>query len=148
MDTLPITSPPQGISPTSAAIPPPVTGSMAKEVAPLTAVTSETPILTEVGKETELPAEVVKAGVKMSSDSVMLPKLVQQMGVRSVDPAKPEMVLPPAINLPISDEQIAKGLHQSIMTSWRWLAQWCKRQLQQAHVALKSMGGKTVRTRE
>ncbi|MEK7073763.1 MAG: hypothetical protein AAB960_00350 [Patescibacteria group bacterium] len=148
MDTLPNTSSPQGTPPIPVAIPPPVAGSMAKEVAPLMSGTPEAPTLIEVGKDVELPPEVAKAGVRMSSDSVILPKLVQQMGVRAVDPAKPEMVLPPVNNLPISDEQIAKGLHQSIMTSWRWLAQWCTRQLQQAHFTLKSMSGKTVRIRE
>ncbi|MEK7533050.1 MAG: hypothetical protein AAB542_01320 [Patescibacteria group bacterium] len=148
MDTLPHTSSPQGIPPIPVTSPPPVAGSMAKEVAPIMSGTPEAPTIIEVGKDVELPQEVTKAGVRMSSDPVILPKLVQQMGVRSVDPVALEAVPSPVINLPISDEQIAKGLHQSIMTSWRWLAQWCTRQLQQAHFTLKSMSGKTVRIHE
>ena len=148
MDTLPQTTSPQGVLPTSGMNTQPVVGSMAKEVAPTIAATTEIPTVTEIGKEVELPAEVVKAGVRMSSDSVELPKFVQQMGVQSVAPAVAATTLSPVITLPLSDEQIAKGLHQSIMTSWRWLAQWCKRQLQQAHLIIKSMNGKTVRIHE
>lgn len=147
MDSLPNTSSSQGDSTTPAAGAPLATGSMAKEVAPLPSVTAETPTRTEIGKEDELSAEVTKAGVRMSTETIELPKLVQQMGVTSVSPQAQAAVVP-AITLPLSDEQIANGLHQSIMTSWRWLSEWCKRQLQQAHLTLKSLGGKTVRTQE
>lgn len=147
MDSLPNTSSPQGDPATPGTGVIPATGSMAKEVAPLPSAPAETPTRTETGKEEELSAEVMKVGVRMSKDIIELPKLVQQMGVTSVSPqAAP--VAAPAITLPLSDDQIAKGLHQSIMTSWRWLSEWCKRQLQQAHLTLKSLGGKTVRTQE
>jgi hypothetical protein len=148
MDTLPSTSPSQGIPNTPGSSFVPVAGSMAKEVAPITTTTAEIPTVTEAGKETELSPEVVKAGVKMSSDSVVLPKIVQQMGVHVVGPQAPVPAEAAAISLPLSDEQIAKGLHQSILTSWRWLSEWCKRQLLQAHLTIKSMHGKTVRAHE
>lgn len=148
MDTLPSTTSSQGVPGSAGNSFVPAAGSMAKEVAPITATTAEIPVVTEAGKETELSPEVVKAGVKMSADSIVLPKLVQQMGVQAVGPQAPAAAQAAAISLPLSDEQIAKGLHQSIMTSWRWLAEWCKRQLLQAHLTIKSMQGKTVRMHE
>lgn len=142
MDTLPHTS-------SSPPAPPPqtTTGSMAKEVAPLSPVPVESPVVTEVGKETELPAEVAKAGVRMRSDSVVLPKIVERMGVTPAGGAVAVAAPAPTIALPLTDDQIAKGLHQSILSSWRWLAEWCKRQLQQVHLTITSISGKTVRTK-
>lgn len=105
-------------------------GSMAKETTPLTGHI-EAPIITEIGKEVELPPEVVKAGVSIHSDTVVLPPPVIQLGVKQTGvQASPPITT--TIALPLNDDQIAKGLQQSLTTSWRWLAEWCKRQLLQA----------------
>lgn len=122
-------------------------GSMAKEVAPqITPV--EVPQMTEIGKDTDLSPEVKMAGVSMRSDTIELPHLVQQMGVSAVGQSAPSVAGAAAtITLPLTDDQIAQGLHQSLLSSWRWLAQWCERQLKQAHVLLSSTKGKTVRTK-
>jgi len=136
--------------PTAAPAPNPAVGSavgnMAKEVAPqITPV--EAPQMTEIGKDTELSPEVKMAGVSMQSDTIELPHLVQKMGVSAVGPAAPPTLGAAAvITLPLTDDQIAQGLHQSLLSSWRWLAEWCERQLKQAHVLLSSSKGKTVRT--
>jgi len=122
------------------------TGSMAKETGPHISF-AETSMIAEVGQETVLPEEVSKVGVTIKPTSINLPPPVKNFGVSVVGLAAQDVaVVAPAISLPLSDEQIAQGLHQSIKSSWRWLAEWCRRQLQQAHLILKSIHGKIVRT--
>ena len=90
----------------------------------------EQPTLKDVsGKEIELPKEVAAAGVRTQPTTVQLPQVVTQMGVAPVGQA----VMPqaPAVALPLTDDQIAQGLKQSITSSWRWLAEWCIRKLKQ-----------------
>ena len=146
MDSLPSTTPSSGTPSPPPVVQPQqvVTGSMAKEVAPIV-IQPEAPIVTEVGKEAALAPEVARAGVRMQSDTVVLPKPLQDLGVTVVGPTAKSPVNVPVIVLPLSDDQIALGLHQSLMTSWRWLAEWCKRQLQAVHLTLKTAHGKIVR---
>ncbi|MCL4360502.1 hypothetical protein M1555_04605 [Patescibacteria group bacterium] len=101
----------------------------------------EYPQIREIGRETELPPEVARAGVRIQPTPVPLPTKLSPVPVPA--PAAPAGQ-PPAIALPLTDDQIAQGLHQSIVSSWRWLAEWCLRKLKQVHVTIKSMGGKTV----
>jgi hypothetical protein len=143
MDPLPNTPP--TTSPNTGASAVPMTGSMAKEQAPMP-LSPETPSLVEIGKSADLPQEVQRAGVKMQSDTVTLPKLVQNMGVTAVGPSVPPASAATVV-LPLTDDQIAQGLHQSIVSSWRWLAEWCERQLKQAHILLTSAHGKIIRTK-
>ncbi len=83
------------------------------------------------GAEIELPKEVAAAGVTQKPTVVQLPQAVTQMGVTPVG----SVGLPqaPAAALPLTDDQIAQGLKQSITSSWRWLAEWCIRKLKQLH---------------
>lgn len=143
MDDLPKVTP---VSPTPPVPPANPVGSMAKESSP-PVVSNEAPLVSEIGKEELLTAEVKKAGVRMQSDTIELPAIARSMGVRVVDNAPPSMAAALTVSLPLTDDQIAQGLHQSIVSSWRWLAQWCERQLKQAHVLLKSTQGKIVRTK-
>ena len=142
MDDLPNTS---GITANQPAAVSSAVGSTAKEVLPPSAP-PESPIFSEVGKETELPAEVKRAGVMMRSDSVTLPIPVQKMGVTPVIAQQTAPAAAQTVTLPLSDDQIALGLHQSIVSSWRWLAEWCNRQLKHAHILLKAVGGKVERS--
>lgn len=112
--------------------PPPV-GSMAKETAPVIE-TIESPIITEIGQEVGLPPEVKKAGVTMQSETVALPTPVQQLGVTQT--GAPPPLKPASVVLPLTDDQIALGLKQSLSQSWRWLSEWCKRQ---ARLVLRSV---------
>lgn len=121
--------------------PPPPVGSMAKEVTPVSENT-EVSRITEIGKEVELPPEVKKAGVTIKSDTVILPKPVAQMGVTPVGSAAP--VSSPPTKVPLTDDQIAQGLHQSILSSWRWLAEWCARQVKLTHKFVTTIQGKGV----
>ena len=116
---------------------------MAKEVAPLHS--AEAPIIQEVGKEVELPPEVEHAGVRVKSDTIELPPPVQKSGVTPVGPAAVPAQAQ-TVTLPLTDDQIAQGLSESIFSSIRWLAEWCERQLKNAHMVVKKIHGKTVRT--
>lgn len=99
--------------------------------------------LQEVGKDVDLPKEVAATGVRISPTTVQVPPPVAQLGVQPV--AAPPAVAPVTVVLPLSDEQIAQGLHQGLASSWRWVAEWCVRRLKQAHLALRSVHGKTTR---
>ncbi len=96
------------------------------------AVGLEQPGLKDVGgQEIEISKEVAAVGVKAQPTTVQLPQAVTQMGVKPVG----SVGLPqaPAAALPLTDDQIAQGLKQSITSSWRWLAEWCIRKLKQLH---------------
>lgn len=83
------------------------------------------------GAEIELPKEVASAGVKVQPTTVQLPQSVAQMGVTSVgQTTQPQAT---TVAIPLTDDQIAQGLKQSITSSWRWLAQWCVRKLKQLY---------------
>lgn len=90
---------------------------------------SEFPI-TDIGKEVELPKEVTAAGVKTQPIVINIPKPVARMGVQ---PTGQNVTIGTGstVTLPLTDEQIAQGLKESIASSWRWLAQWCKRKFMQ-----------------
>ena len=120
-DTLPPSNPP-----------PPQSGGMAKETGPHISF-AEVPLMQEVGQETPLSNEVAKAGVTIQPTSVTLPPPIQTLGVKAVGLAAPAVVATATVSLPLTDDQIVRGLHQSIMSSWRWLAEWCVRQLKQLH---------------
>lgn len=84
-----------------------------------------------VGQEVEVSPEIASSGVKVQPTTIPIPQSVQTMGVKPVGQNVPGA--PPAVALPLSDEQIAQGLRESIWSSWRWLAQWCVRKLKQIH---------------
>ncbi len=88
------------------------------------------------GKEIELPKEVAAAGVKTQPTTVTIPRAVSQMGVTPVGQAVPAQAT--TVALPLTDDQIARGLTQSITSSWRWLSEWCIRKLKQLHSKLRT----------
>lgn len=102
--------------------------------------------LESAGKEMELPKEVISAGVRVRPTTVPLPANVLRLGVRptgaNVPPAGPG-----AIALPLTDDQIALGLHEGITSSWRWLAEWCRLQLKRLHLGFQRAHGKITRTK-
>lgn len=85
----------------------------------------------EHNKDTELPKEVSAVGVTMQGTTVVLPKIVSSAGVKVINPVVVPTTISSTVTLPLTDEQIAKGLHESIISSVRWLAQWCERRLKQ-----------------
>lgn len=96
------------------------------------------------GQEFELPKEVSSAGVKMHPTVVSIPPNVAQMGVKPAGQNIPTQTTSSVV-LPLSDEQIADGLHKGITDSVRWLAEWCVRRLKQLHIAVITVHGKLVR---
>ncbi len=98
------------------------------------------------GAEVELPKEVASAGVKVHPTTVTIPQPVQQMGIKPTGTNIPAQSAT-TVALPLTDDQIAHGLGQSITSSVRWLATWCVRRLKQAHIAIKSLHGKMVRVK-
>jgi hypothetical protein len=94
----------------------------------------------------EVPKEVAGAGIKIQPTTIPLPPNVAHMGIKPAGtniPANSSQT----VNLPLSEDQIAQGLHQSIVSSWRWLAEWCIRRLKQMHVGLKTIHGKLTKGR-
>lgn len=110
-------------------------------------VSAEKSYLTEVGREPELPKEVVAAGVRQNPAAVPVPKQAASMGVK---PAGQNVVAASgrSVTLPLTDAQIAQGLRVGITSSWRWMAEWCARKLKQMHVGLRAVGGSIVRVRQ
>lgn len=113
-----------------------------KEVEPVSS--SEPATLEETVAEVELEPDMEAAGVQKISETIELPPDMKKMGVQAVGPTQP---IPTAatVQLPLSDDQIVVGLHAQIISSLRWLAEWCIRKLKKAHVHLKKMGGGVVR---
>jgi hypothetical protein len=99
------------------------------------------------GQETTLSPEVSSSGVRIHPTTVSIPPSVAQMGVQ---PAGQNISVQTttSVVLPLTDDQIAVGLHQSITNSFRWLSTWCVRRLKQVHIVLKNVHGKLVRIKE
>jgi hypothetical protein len=105
---------------------------VAKEVEPV-ALSQEAGGLQEVGVDVELPREVSASGVRVQPTSVAVPKAVSSLGVKPVGSSKVPQTS--GQTMPLTDDQIAKGLTQSIANSWRWLAEWCKKRLKQLRLS-------------
>lgn len=107
--------------------------------------TSET-YLTEIGQEQDIPQEIKKVGVIQRQENIEIPPDLQNIGLK---PTGSAVSLPakPTLKLPISDEKIEKGLHESIFHSLRWLAEWCLLQLKRMHLTLKVIKGVVKRVR-
>lgn len=101
-------------------------------------------VIEEVGQEIELAPELERAGVQKLSETIELPPDVRKMGVSAGGPAQP-ITHVKTVKLPLRDDQIEKGLHAQIISSLRWLAEWCVRQLKKAHIHLKKIQGKIIR---
>jgi hypothetical protein len=98
------------------------------------------------GQEVEVSPEVVSSGVKVQPTAIPIPSQVSQLGVKPAGQNIPAAA--PDVNLPLSDDQIAAGLKQSVWSSWRWLSEWCVRKLKQVHTGLKNIHGKLTRVRQ
>lgn len=120
----------------------PMTPSYAKETEP--AMMKNDGMRDAVGQETSVPKEVLSAGVRVRPTSIPIPSPVAKMGVKPAGQNIPVQTTT-TIVLPLTDDQIVVGLHQSVTNSLRWLAEWCVRRLKQAHIAVTTAGGKLIR---
>ena len=98
--------------------------------------------------ELEPAGETAKYIAKIKGE-IKLPADLKKMGVRTPAAAIPvSKVATTSLSLPLSDDQIALGLHAQVLSSLRWLAEWCLRQLKKAHLGLKKVHGRFVRVKD
>jgi len=104
---------------------------------------AEVPHITEIGKDIDLPKEVSAVGVSVHPTTVVIPPKVSSMGVK---PAGNNVTIGDgsSIALPLSDDLILQGLKQNPTSSWRYLAEWCKRRLLQMHRVIRTISGRPV----
>ena len=146
MNDLSDSSDPAGVSASDPQPVSSVTSSGAKEVEPGAPAPQEG-LHDATGQETELSPEVSSSGVKVHPTTISISPSVASMGVKPAGQNVPVQTTTKVV-LPLTDDQIAVGLHQSITNSVRWLAQWCIRRLKQVHIVLKNVHGKLVRAKE
>ena len=98
-------------------------------------------------KEVEISKEAKEEGVVQRQEEIEIPEEIAKIGVAKTG-ISVAVSYEPTLKLPISDERIEQGRHQSILTSFRWLSQWCIFQLKKAHLLLKVIHGKVKRVRD
>lgn len=108
-------------------------------------VPSSKEILERVGEEIEPTKEIERIGVKLKKEEIKVPPPIEKLGVKPTGVAAPPP--PPAISLPLTDDQVVTGLTSPIISSLRWLAEFCLRQFKKAHISLKRIHGKIMRVR-
>lgn len=97
--------------------------------------------------EVDIPTEVSEAGVE-APEAIDVPLDVQKLGVQPSGASQQMMIQSPVgggVVLPISDDQVVKGLHEQILSSLRWLAEICRKQLKRVHFTLRVIHGKVFR---
>lgn len=117
-----------------------------KEVEAVGSSSVEPGIIDLIGYEQELPKEVSSAGVKTTPTTVKIPPAVSSLGVKPAG-SSTKIGDGSSVKLPLTDDQIADGLNQSITSSWRWLAVWCIRKLKQLHFVVKMIRGKLTKSK-
>lgn len=148
MTDLPNPSPPPQAPPASPVIPIQPVSSGNKEIPSLSGMVDLHEGLSDAtGQELELPKEVQSAGVRIQPTTISLPAPIAKLGV-AASGANIPIQTTSTIVLPLSDDQIAIGLHQAVTNSMRWLAEWCVRRLKFLHITLKNVHGKFVRVKE
>ncbi|MBI4130554.1 hypothetical protein HY468_04510 [Candidatus Roizmanbacteria bacterium] len=106
----------------------------------------EAPI--ETVPEFQIPKEV-SPHLKKVGETIELPPDLKQMGVTNAPQYTP--VTAPAQNtpqLPLTDDQIGAGLQSDFSTSFRWLAEWCLKQIKRLHMHLAKVGAHFIRVRD
>lgn len=109
--------------------------------------TVESPGIEEV-KELQVPKEVA-SHITQANDTIELPPDLTKIGVQ---PSAPEMsVTSPTQSgpdLPLSDDQIGQGLSEKPTSSFKWLAEWCLKQLKRMHMHIKRVGEHFTRVKD
>lgn len=114
-----------------------------REASPI--ITAET--VQPISHEVEIPPQAEQAGMTATVETIELPPDVKKLGVTSTGTAGSAIntAAVPSVTLPIPDDKVISGLHAQIISSLRWLAVWCVRKLQKAHIILKVIHGKIIR---
>ena len=121
------------------------TVSITKEGEPITVAAETAPkkdmLITE--NEPKIEDKEVKEYVEMIKNEPNLSPELKKAGLNVIDSAS--LYPKHKITLPISDDKILEGLDKPITTSWRWLAEFARFFLLQAHITLKKIHGHVVR---
>jgi hypothetical protein len=86
-------------------------------------VMEEIPTSPEVEKKLEKEGYIEKVEKETAVPPVIVDDYTQQVLL------KPTFSQSPKIILPLTEEQVEKGLHEKVWESFRWLAEWCLRQI-------------------
>lgn len=86
----------------------------------------------------EIPTHIEQEKHKELIDQGYIERVERQAELATpvIDPASSQILVQsssrqkPKIKLPLSEGQIEEGLHHKIWESIRWLAEWCKRQIE------------------
>lgn len=117
--------------------------SVPKETEPVPTIPREA-LTHEVGEPTP-PSETIPY-VKLTEETVTLPEELKKIGVKNTSDLKHPSY--EEIKLPISDEKVVSGQRAPFTSSFRWLASLCIYILKKAHLTLKIIHGKVIRTKE
>ncbi|MBI4137560.1 hypothetical protein HY469_05865 [Candidatus Roizmanbacteria bacterium] len=134
-------SPPSATSVAQPAPAQPVSTGMAKEV--------EVPVPTDISlqdaREFEVPKEVA-AHVQVQKQIPDIPPDLKQIGVTHA-PADQHIsdTKSAAKKIPLTDDQLNDGLTKPPTDSFRWLAEWCLKQLKLMHVHITKVNGRFIR---
>lgn len=123
---------------------PPVIPAAGKEQEKIAAIESQLSRVLEGEVEPRVEIEEI---VPPEEQVVVLPAEVKKMGVQAVPPSTLPSDLaasPAVVVLPLTFEEIQKGLRRRVLDSIRWLAEWCWRLIKATHgrvkFAAKNMG--------
>lgn len=73
------------------------------------------------------------------NEPITLPSQITEAGVSSTPlPLGAATYKRDELKLPMTQAQITGGLHQSVKKAARWLAEWCRKQIKEAHRMLKT----------
>ncbi len=84
--------------------------------------------------------EVEQAGVVAHKEHIEVPPDLKNLGVTQSGSSTPvdDTGQLKDLKLPLTKEQIQKGLHAKIIDSIAWLAQWCMKQIKRSKIISKS----------
>lgn len=97
--------------------------------------------------EAVIPVELQEAGVEVRKENIDIPLDIERFGVLPTGAAQSVSIQSSfgTVTLPISDDVVVKGLHENILSSLRWLAEICMKQLKRVHFTLRVIHGKVFR---
>lgn len=81
----------------------------------------------EIEKHPETAGYIERVEKQAELKTLVMDDSTGQSLVSSADP------IDPVVTLPLSDDQIVKGLHHHVWEAIRWLATWCVRQAKILH---------------
>jgi len=81
--------------------------------------------------------------VQIRPETIKLPPGLKKIGLQPISSGSFSGLK--NITIPIRDDRVVVGLRAPITSSFRWLATLAVYVLSQAHISLKSVGGKTIR---